>query len=285
MPHAIWKGNITFGLVNIPVGLYSAEKRDELDFNLLDKSDLSPVGYRKINKITGKEVKQPDIVKGYEYEDGRYVVLTEDDFKRANVKATQTVEIVDFVDAENIHPVYFDRPYYLAPLKRGEKGYVLLRETLKRMGKAAVAKVVIHSREYLAVVIPYGNVLELNLLRYAYEVKSPADLEIPEDDLGKTGVSEKELSMAQRLVEDMMSDWEPEKYKDTYREDLLSYIRKKVEAGETAEVAEAPPPAREAVPRGEVIDLMALLKKSVEEKEAAEKKEAARPRARKAAGK
>lgn len=285
MPHAIWKGNITFGLVNIPVGLYSAEKRDELDFNLLDKSDLSPVGYRKINKITGKEVKQPDIVKGYEYEDGRYVVLTEDDFKRANVKATQTVEIVDFVDAENIHPVYFDRPYYLAPLKRGEKGYVLLRETLKRMGKAAVAKVVIHSREYLAVVIPYGNVLELNLLRYAYEVKSPADLEIPEDDLGKTGVSEKELSMAQRLVEDMMSDWEPEKYKDTYREDLLSYIRKKVEAGETAEVVEAPPPAREAAPRGEVIDLMALLKKSVEEKEAAEKKEAARPRARKAAGK
>lgn len=270
MPHAIWKGSITFGLVNIPVALYSAENREErVDFHLLDKADLSPVGYKKINKLTGKELTQSDLVKGYEYEEGRYVVLSDEDLKRADPKATQTVEIIDFVDANEIHPSYYEKPYYLAPLKRGQKGYALLRETLKKTGKAGIARVVIHTREYIGVVTPFGNALELDLLRYASELKKPTDIELPGEGVEELGVTEKELDMAKRLVEGMVTEWRPEKYHDTYREDLLKYINKKIEAGETAPAVEIP--AEERAPKAEVIDLMALLKKSVEKTESGRK--------------
>lgn len=267
MAHPIWNGSISFGLVNIPVGLFSAQgKESKLDFNLLDKKDLAPIGYKKINKRTGQEVPAAEMVKGYELEDGNYAVLTDEDFKKANAKATQTVEIMDFVDLKDIHPVFFEKPYYLAPLKRGEKGYALLREALKRSGKAGVARVVIHSREYIGVLAPYGKALVLNLLRYSAELKDPAELDLPEEDLKKLSVTEKELDMAQRLIDSMIGDWEPRKYHDTYREELLGYIKKKVEAGETARVEEAPPAPR---PGAEVIDIMSLLKKSLEEAGAA----------------
>lgn len=268
MAHPIWKGTISFGLVNIPVGLFSTQgKEAKLDFNLLDKKDLSPIGYKKINKRTGQEVPSGEMVKGYELEDGNYVVLTDDDFKNANVKATQTVEILDFVDLKDIHPVFFEQPYFLAPVGRGAKGYALLREALKKSGKAGVAKVVIHSREYIGVVVRYGKALVLDLLRYVDEVKNTEELDLPEEDLKKLGVSDKELDMAQRLIESMIADWEPGKYHDTYREQLVSYIKKKVVAGETARVEEV----AEAAPRpaAQVIDLMSLLKKSVEETERA----------------
>lgn len=265
MAHPIWKGSISFGLVNIPVGLFSAQgKEAKLDFNLLHKKDLSPIGYKKINKRTGEEVAPNEMVKGYELEDGNYVVLTDEDFNRANAKATQTVEILDFVDLDRIHPVFFEKPYFLAPVGRGAKGYALLRSALKKSGKAGVAKVVIHSREYLGVVVPYGKALVLDLLRYAGELKDPKELELPEEELDKLGVSEKEMEMAQRLIESMIADWEPGKYRDTYREELKGYIRRKAEAGETARVEEAPEAPR---PSAEVIDLMSLLKKSVEETE------------------
>lgn len=268
MAHVIWKGSITFGLVNIPVALYSAEKREErLDFHLLDKADLSPVGYKRVNKITGKELTQSDLVKGYEYEEGMYVVLSDEDLKRANPKATQTVEIIDFVDANEIHPAYYEKPYYLAPLKRGLKGYALLRETLKKTGKAGIAKVVIHTREYISAVMPYGNALVINLLRYADELKKPGELETPEEGLEGPGVTEKELDMASRLVEGMIAGWEPEKYRDTFRDDLLKYINQKIAAGQTAPAVEAPLP-EEAPQMAEVIDLMSLLKKSIEKTEA-----------------
>ena len=264
MAHPIWNGSISFGLVNIPVGLYSAQGREsKLDFNLLDKKDLAPIGYKKINKLTGQEVPAAEMVKGYELEDGSYAVLTDEDFRKANAKATQTVEILDFVDLKDIHPVFFEKPYYLAPLRRGEKGYALLREALKRSGKAGVARVVIHSREYIGVLTPYGKALVLDLLRYAGELKDPEELGLPEEDLKSLGVTEKELDMAQRLIESMIADWEPGKYHDTYREELLGYIKKKVEAGETARVEEAAPAA--ARPGAEVIDIMTLLKKSLEE--------------------
>ncbi|MBI5453162.1 MAG: Ku protein [Deltaproteobacteria bacterium] len=276
MPHAIWKGTISFGLVNIPVGLYTAEKGEEkISFNLLDKRDLSPVGYKRFNKTTGEEVAPTDLVKGYEYEEGRYVVLSDEDFKNANPEATQTVEIIDFVDAKRIHPVYFEKPYYLAPIKKAAKGYALLRETLKRTGKAGVARVVIHTKEYIGVVMPYGKVLVLDLLRYAEGLKGAEDLEFPSEDLDAAGVTEKELEMAEKLVKGMASDWDPSKYRDTYREELEGYIKRKIEAGETGAAKEAPP----ALPaRGEVIDLMSLLKKSVQEAEAARQ-----PRQKKAA--
>lgn len=267
MAHPIWNGSISFGLVNIPVGLYSAQgKESKLDFNLLDKKDFAPIGYKKINKRTGQEVAAAEMVKGYELEDGTYAILTDEDFKKANAKATQTVEILDFVDLKDIHPVFFEKPYYLAPAKRGEKGYALLREALKRSGKAGIARVVIHSREYVGVLTPYGKTLVLDLLRYAAELKDPEELGLPEEDLKKLGVTEKELDMAHRLVESMIDDWVPQKYHDTYREELLGYIKKKVEAGEAARVEEAPPAPR---PGAEVIDIMTLLKKSLDEAGAA----------------
>lgn len=277
MPHAIWKGSISFGLVNIPVGLYTAENREEkISFNLLDKRDLSPVGNKRFNKTTGEEVASTDLVKGYEYEEGRYVVLSDEDFKNANPEATQTVEIIDFVDSKRIHPVYFEKPYYLAPTKKAVKGYALLLETLKRTGKAGVARVVIHTKEYIGVVMPFGKVLVLDLLRYAEEIRGAEDLNLPSEGLEAAGVTEKELDMAEKLVAGMASDWDPSKYRDTYREELEGYIKRKIAAGETG-AAKAALPALPA--RGEVIDLMALLKKSVEEAHSA--REPARKKAAK----
>lgn len=269
MPHTIWKGSISFGLVNIPVGLVAAEKTKELSFSLLDRRDLGPVGYRRINKKTGQEVGTKEIVKGYEYDPGQYVILNDDDFKRANVKATQMIEIVDFVDVSEIPPVFFEKPYYLEPVGKGKKSYALLRETLRRVGKAGVATVVIHTREYLALVLPWQNALVLNLLRFADELRPLDELGLPGENLEELGVGEKELKMAEMLVGSMIDRWQPEKYHDHYREDILSLIRRRIETGETREVEAAPAPSE---PVGaEVIDLMALLRQSVEKSEARRK--------------
>lgn len=271
MPHTIWKGSISFGLVNIPVGLHSGEKRNELNFTLLDSKSLAPVGYKRINKSTGKEVPWGDIVKGYEYESGRYVVLKEEDFKRANIKASQTIDIVSFVDANQIPPVYFDKPYYLEPIGNGKKSYALLRETLKRTGKVGVATVVIHTRQYLSVVTPMGKSLVLNLLRFPDELRSADDLDLPGEDLESQGVSEKELKMAEMLVGTMIDEWQPEQFHDKYREDLMALIRHRIDTGQIESVEEPMPEVVQ--PSGaEVIDLMALLKKSVEKSEAQRRK-------------
>jgi DNA end-binding protein Ku len=265
MPRGLWKGAISFGLVNVPVELFSAEKRSAgLDLAMLDKRDLAPVGYKRYNKSTGKDVAWADIVKGYEYEDGKYVVLSEEDFRRANVEASKTVEIVAFVDSELIPPLYFDTPYYLAPGKRGEKAYALLRDTLKKAGKAGIANVVIRTRQYLAAVIAQDEILLMNTLRYADELRDVSEIDL--STVKKQKVTAKELDLAMRLVKDMEEDeWKPEKYKDTYHEDLLERIHEKVKAGQTEEItaAEKEPRARGGA---EVVDLMALLKKSVEKK-------------------
>lgn len=262
MPRAIWKGAISFGLVNIPIGLYPATQDGGLSFTMLDRRDMSPVGYKRINKSTGVEVPWGDIVKGYEYEDGEYVVLGESDFKRANVEATQTVELVSFVDASQIHAVYFDTPYYLAPTKKAEKGYALLRETLMRTGKVGVARVVIRTREHIAALVPFGPMLVLELLRFAEELRDPNELELPVETLASLKIGERELAMAQTLVSEMAEEWNPEQYKDEYREDLMSFIEKKIKSGKTHSIAE-PVEEKEARKSANVIDLMALLKKSV----------------------
>jgi DNA end-binding protein Ku len=279
MPRVLWKGAITFGLVNIPVGLHSAVKHNALDFTLLDRRNFAPVGYKRVNKETGREVDWDQIVKGYEYEKGSYVALSEEDFKRANVEATQTVDILAFVDAADIAPVYFDTPYYLSPGKRGEKGYALLRETMKRSGKAAVANVVIRTRQYVAVVLPMDDMLVLNTLRFANEIRSADDFELPRE----ARANAREVEMALKLVKEMSEKWKPEKYHDTYRDDLLARIRKKVKAGETEEVAEPEKEEKEPRKGAEVIDLMALLKRSVENEGGKPRKRPARARARKAA--
>src|SRR5690348_16085567 len=238
MARGLWKGAISFGLVNVPVELYSAQKRsNELDLTMLDRRDMAPVGYKRVNKANGKEVPWEDVVKGYEYEDGRYVVLSDEDFRRANPELAKTVDIMAFVDRADIPPHYFETPYYLGPGRRGEKAYALLRDALQKAGKVGIARVVIRTKQYLAALVPQGEVLMLNTLRYQGELKSAGELDIPEK-LRHAKVSAKELDMALRLVDDMSDEWQPEKYHDTYHEDLLKRIEEKVKAGQTEEVTE-----------------------------------------------
>jgi DNA end-binding protein Ku len=267
MPRPLWKGAISFGLVHIPVVLSSAENRNSFDLTMLDRRNMKPVGFKRYNKETQKEVGWDDIVKGYEYEKERYVVLTDEDFKRANVETTQTVDIVAFVDSEEVAPTYFETPYYLAPDKRGEKGYALLRETLKATNKIAIATVVIRTRQYLAALIPSGNVIVLNTLRYKNELKSAKNLEVPSSNLKASGVSPREIAMAKKLVDEMTDQWKPERYRDTYHDDLMKMINKRIKAGKTEIITDADEDDGEEKPvRGEVIDLMALLKRSVQAK-------------------
>lgn len=274
MARAIWKGSITFGLVNIPVGLYSAETRDEIHFKLLDKKTMSPIHYKRVSEESGKEVPWEETVRGYEFSPGQYVVMSDEDLKRAAPEATQTIDIVDFVDLDEISPLYFDKPYYLAPDKKGAKAYALLREVLRRTKKVGIAKVVIRTRQYLAAVVARGDVLTLELMRFAHELRDPAELDVPK---GKEGVSERELDMAERLVEGMVDAWDPEKYKDDYRRDLMKTIEERVEAGQ---LEASPEPAPKPKARGDnVVDLMALLKRSVEEGGSAAKKAPARKKA------
>ncbi|QKT04278.1 Ku protein [Ectothiorhodospiraceae bacterium 2226] len=260
MSRVIWKGSISFGLVYVPVGLYSSERRSELSLSLLDRRDMAPVGYRRYNKSTGEDIEWGEVVKGYEFEPGQFVVLDEEDFTKANVKATQTVEIQDFVPAADIPMIYYDKPYYLEPLPRGEKGYVLLRETLKRTKRVGIAKVVLRSREHLAALVPWNDVLVLNLLRFHHELREPSELKLPTGAIEDYGVADREIDMAERLVEGMSTEWEPQRYRDEYREDLLRLIEEKAVAGEAHAMHEPEAPARGA----EVIDIMEALKRSVE---------------------
>jgi len=265
MPRSLWNGSISFGLVNIPVVLYSAENRNNFDLTLLDRRDMKPVGFKRYNKGSGKEVGWDQIVKGYEYDKGRFVVLTDEDFRRANVEATQTIDIVNFVRAEDIAPMSFETPYYLAPDKRGEKGYVLLRETLKKTGKAAVATVVIRTRQYMAALIPWSEMIVLNTLRYANELRPSKELELPATKAKSAHVTPREVDMAMKLVEEMSEPWKPERYKDTYHDDLMRLIQRRIKAGRT-EVITAPDKGEEGEKPGgaKVVDLMALLKRSVQ---------------------
>jgi DNA end-binding protein Ku len=263
MARGLWKGAISCGLVNVPVELFSAQKRSaEIDLTMLDRRDLAPVGYKRVNKATGKEVPWDDVVKGYEYQDDKYVVLSEEDFRRANPEAAKTVDIMAFVDLADIAPQYFETPYYLGPGKRGEKAYALLRDAMAKAGKAGIASVVIRTKQYLAALVPQGDALILNTLRYQNELKSAADLEIPEKLEGQKP-SAKELDMALRLIDDMADEWQPERYHDTYHEDLMKRIEAKIEAGQTEEIT-APEKEERPGKGAEVVDLMALLRKSVE---------------------
>jgi DNA end-binding protein Ku len=262
MARSIWKGSISFGLVNIPVGLYSAETRDDISFKLLDRKTKSPIHYKRVSEESGKEVPWDETVRGYEVSKGKYVVLSDQDLKRAAPEATQTIDIQGFVDLEDISTLYFDKPYFLAPDSKGSKAYALLRETLRRTAKVGIAKVVIRTRQYLAAVVARGesDVLTLELMRYAHELRDPEDLDVPR---GKSGVSEKELQMAMRLVEGMEEAWDPDQYKDNYRSDLMKLIEERAESGEL-EGSTAPVPKPEAT-GAKVVDLMALLKRSLDE--------------------
>lgn len=261
---AVWKGAISFGLVYIPVQMFTADSTHDLDLTMVDKRDFSPIGYKRINKITGKEVAWDNIVKAYEYEKDQYVVLTEEDLRRANVKATRTIDILNFIDADQLSPIYYEKPYYLAPTKGGEKVYALLREALKRSGKLAIAQIVIRTKQHLCALAPMEDVIVLDTMRYADEIRPAKDIDVPTGSLKSIGISEKELQMALTLIESMSEDWESSRYHDTYREDVLKMVQKKIKAHQIKTLTE-PSEEREETPRqAKIIDLMALLKQSVD---------------------
>jgi DNA end-binding protein Ku len=261
---AIWKGAISFGLVHIPVELYPASTALGIDLDMLDKRDFAPIGYKRYNKVTGKEVKQQDIVKGYQHEKGEYVVLTEADIKKANVESTQTIDILSFVEADEITPIYFDQPYYLAPSKGGDKVYLLLRETLKKSNKVGIAQVVIRTKQHLAALTVVNDVIVLNLVRYPEELRPAEDLNLPAANSKRTQVTDKEIKMALSLVNDMTEPWDPSKYQDTFKQDLLALIKKKVKAGQTHALTEPDEEEESTHKASNVVDLMALLKRSID---------------------
>lgn len=264
MPRVIWKGAITFGLVHVPIVLHAATRVTRLDFDWIDKRDNAPVGYQRINKRTGKAIESEHIVKGYEYEKGEYVFLNDEDFKRANEAATQSIDVLSFVSASEVPLYYFDTPYYLAPDKRGDKGYVLFREVLRQSGLLALASVVLHTRQYLAAVFPQDDVLTLVTMRYADEIRDVDELRIPQ---GKDSApAARELQMAERLLEEMTQPWDPTQYRDHYRDDLMHTIEDKIASGRTHSLDEST-----SVPRksGKVIDLMSMLQRSIDERKSA----------------
>ncbi|HZV76768.1 MAG TPA: Ku protein [Candidatus Babeliales bacterium] len=255
MAHAIWSGSINFGLVTIPVKLFTAVKTDELSFNLLHAKDEGRIKYERICSIDGKEVPWDEIVKGYEYEKGQYVILTDEDFKRVNPEATQSVDILEFVELDKINPMLFDKPYYLEPTKQGRHAYALLRETLEHTNRVAIARVVIRTKEYIAAVKPIDGALVLELMHWASEIIAPSTLEIPE----RESLPDKEIKMARMLVDTMsVEEFEPEKFANKYHDELLTMIDARAAGKEL-------PKPKKAPARAKVVNLMDVLAQSLEE--------------------
>lgn len=261
MARPLWKGSISFGLVNIPVHVYSATRERALRFRQLDRHDKSPIREKRINEATGKEVLWEDLVKGYEYEEDSFVILEPEDFERANVKATETIEIMQAVPRDALEPEYLETPHFIVPTKAGVKAYHLLRETLLRTDRLAIATIVMRGRQHLAALLPHEDVLMLELLRFAFELKSVADLDL-DYDISAPEARPKEIEMAEQLVAALDAPWQPKQYRDEYRDDLLAFIERKAKSGDKpVRSAARKKPAESA----EVVDIMELLKQSVGE--------------------
>lgn len=262
MPRAIWKGAISFGLVYVPVELFPATQSERTGFNLLDRRTLDPVGYRQINKRTGKAVERDDIVRGYEYEKGEYVVISDEEIKAASPESTQTVDLLAFVEAAQVSFLYLDTPYWLAPDKRAGKTYALLRDALAASGKIGIARVVLHSREHLAALVAAGPALALQTLRWSTEVREFDAVQSLPKSAKAAGVSAHELQMARKLIDDMSADWQAESYHDTYRDAILELAERKAREGKAHEVTrvEAAAPERRSA---DIVDLSELLKRSL----------------------
>ena len=255
MAHAIWSGSINFGLVTIPVKVFTAVKSDELSFNMLHKGDDGRIKYERTCSVDGKPVPWDEIVKGYEYEKGQYVILTDEDFKKVNPEATQSVEILEFVELDKINPMYFDKPYYLEPTKQGKHAYALLRDALASSKRVAIARVVIRTKEYIAAVKPLGDALVLELMHWASEIVETGTLELPSGEK----LPEAEMKMAKMLIDTMSVDaFEPEKFTNRYHDELLAMIDARANGEEM-------PKAKKAPPRAKVVNLMDVLAQSLEE--------------------
>jgi DNA end-binding protein Ku len=269
MPRPTWKGAISFGLVHVPVALYPASREDEIDFDWLDRRTLDPVGYKRVNKRTGKEIAKDDIVKGVKQDSGEYVVLSEEELRAAYPKTTQTIEIESFVEARDVAFVYLEKPYYLEPAKGGEKVYALLREAMARSGVIGIARMVMHTKEHLAALIPTGPALMLETIRWSDEIRPADGLALPE----KAALKDSELKMAEQLIDGMTVKWQPEHYADRFNDAIKALLARKVEAGETEKVQ----PLEEAPDLGaNVVDLAELLKKSLGRQSASGERKPAR---------
>ena len=262
MARPIWTGTLSFGLLNVPVSLMPGERSVDLHFRMLDSRSKTPIRYERVNAETGEEVPWKDIVKAFEYKKGSYVVLKPEDLRSASSEGKEAVEVEAFVDQDAIGPEYFEKPYYLVPGKKAEKGYVLFRETLKKTGKIGIARVVIRTREYLSAVVPKDNALVLILLRYEQELVDPEEYAIPDKKPAAYRISTKEMDMAQKLVESMAEDWKPGSYRDDFRDRLRKVIdrRIKTRGGVVEKEEEAALPGNAAT---NVVDFMALLQKSL----------------------
>ena len=260
MPRAIWKGSISFGLVNIPVQLHPAVRSNDIDFDWLDKRSMAPIGYKRINKQTGRGVDKQFIVRGYQYEADRYVVLSDEEIQAANPRATQSVDIISFCNLDEVSFLYLETPYYLAPDGKGEKAYILLREALTKSGKIGIANVVIRTKQRLAALIPCDNVLVLNTLRWASELRDSKELSLPKGNGKAPALREKELSMALKLIEEMSEHVDLRKYHENFHADILALVKRKVKTGKS-QVAESAEPKTDVA--SNVIDLTELLKRSL----------------------
>jgi len=265
MARPIWTGTLSFGLLNVPVSLMSGERNVDLHFRMLDSRDRKPIRFERVNADTGEEVPWKDIVKAYEYDKGSYVVLEEDDIRSAAPQSHEAVEVETFVDAATIDPRYYEKPYLLVPAKKAEKGYVLLRETLRSTGKVGIARVVVRTREYLCAVMPHGDALVLMILRYPQELVDPDEYKLPSGSLSEYRINSKETAMAEQLIASMSGEWKPDEYHDEFRERLHTLLKKRIKAkGGTTKVEEEPAPREDDATN--VVDFMSLLQKSLDAK-------------------
>ena len=262
MPRAVWKGAISFGLVHVPIALYPASQETGIDFDWLDKRSMDPVGYKRINKRTGKEIQGEHIVKGIKQDDGDYVILTDEQIKAAYPMATQTIEIEAFVAAAEIPFVLLERPYYLEPVGRGEKVYVLLREAMLAAGVIGIARVVISTKEHLGALVPTPTALMLNTIRWASEIRAPDELKLPAEGRAAANLKPAELKLAQQLIAEMTGPWQAEEHAERFSVAINELVKKKIDAGDTQTVTplEAAPTAAAS---SNVVDLSALLAQSL----------------------
>ncbi|RYF12106.1 MAG: Ku protein [Deltaproteobacteria bacterium] len=265
---SFWRGALSFGLVQIPIGLYRAERADSLHFRMINRCDMAPIRMERVSSKTGKPVDYKDVVKGYDLGDGDFILLTDDELKQANVGHSENIDILQFVHADEIDPMLYETPYYVAPQRQGIKAYVLLREALRHSGQVGVAKVVLRTRQHLAVLRVDKDALILHLLRFAHDLRDPKELHLPPVDKG--GLNKKEMQMASKLIESMAERFAPQSHHDTYREDVLALIDKKKRAGATQEVAVAP--KQKTPSHAKVVDMMDLLAQSVKGRSARTRK-------------
>lgn len=263
MARPIWTGTLSFGLLNVPVSLMPGERKVDLSFRMLDSRNNARVRYERVNAETGEEVPWKDIVKAFEYDKGNYVVLEDDDLRSAASEGREAVEVEAFVDAGAIAPRYYDRPYILVPGRKAEKGYVLLRETLKATGRAGIARVVIRTREYLAAVLAQDDALVLNLLRYPQELVPLDEYRLPGGGTGEYRISAKEMQMARQLIDAMAGEWTPEDYRDEFRERLQAVIEQRMKSEGVLTEAEEPDQPLTGDAATNVVDFMSLLRQSI----------------------